>query len=222
MLGHKHAVNRKPASDALRAHAFVSLRRECLGRNVDIALALALAQERLDGVGQLAFLRCPADRLPLLHQVKERVDADVGRGLTPLEIKKVELATDVEPDHHVHAVVAAACADRVIGGPVDVHLLARRQRRVPVKPLGPEVVTLFRRGALLEERRPARRQLPLTLLTEEVAIRVLWIQVPQKLGLQRPGVVAVVGQLVATGVPQHVHVTLNTEIRRCSSPLDHP
>jgi hypothetical protein len=53
-----------------------------------------------------------------------------------------------------------------------------------------------------------------------VSGRVL-VAMPQ-VGLQRPGIVAIVRQLVAARVPKHVGVGFNTQISRRSRAFDHP
>ena len=42
-----------------------------------------------------------------------------------------------------------------------------------------------------------------------------------EVGLQRPGIVALVGQGEATGVPQHVGMGLEAQLGGFASPLDH-
>ena len=42
-----------------------------------------------------------------------------------------------------------------------------------------------------------------------------------QIGLQRPGVHAVIGELEAAGVPQHVRVRWETETSRDAEPRDH-
>ena len=53
-----------------------------------------------------------------------------------------------------------------------------------------------------------------------VAHRVLDVAVPQ-IGLQRAGIDAVIGELEAAGVAQHVRVHWETEIGRNAKPRDH-
>jgi hypothetical protein len=54
-----------------------------------------------------------------------------------------------------------------------------------------------------------------------VARRILNVSMAQ-VSLQRSGVVAVVGQLVATGVSKHMGMGFDAEIGRRRGPLDHP
>jgi hypothetical protein len=42
-----------------------------------------------------------------------------------------------------------------------------------------------------------------------------------KVGLQRTSVVASIGQRIATGVPEHMRVDLNPQLRGTPSSLDH-
>lgn len=61
--------------------------------------------------------------------------------------------------------------------------------------------------------KPRRRQLSVTN-------RVLNIPVPE-ISLQSPGVVPLVGQRVATGVPQHVRMRLEGQLSLPTCTLDH-
>jgi len=54
-----------------------------------------------------------------------------------------------------------------------------------------------------------------------VARRILDVAVAE-IGLDRPRVVAVIGELVAAGMSWHVGVRLDTQIGRGGCPLDHP
>ena len=87
------------------------------------------SEERADAGLDLPALLGPADRLPLQHEVAERLDPLVRRRLLAPQVEQVHAALRVEADHHMHGVVAAAGAHRVIGGAVGAQGPAESVRR---------------------------------------------------------------------------------------------
>jgi hypothetical protein len=89
-----------------------------------------------------------------------------------------------------------------LGGLQSIKLFAR------YPPLSPKAASIPK-----EFLKPLRRQ-------SGIARRILNIAMPE-IGLDRPRVVAIVGELIATGMAQHVGVRLDAQVGRVGCTLDH-
>ena len=91
--------------------------------------------------------------------------------------------------------------------------------------LDPVAIPIVRGSGTAEMTKPSRKALAPKVLEPcrrqlGVAHRVLYVSVPE-IGLQRPGVVAGIGQRIATGMPKHVGMNPELEARLDAGPLHH-
>ena len=86
------------------------------------------------------------------------------------DIKEIHAIFRVDPDHHMHRVVAAMGGDGVVRSAIDVERLARRLARIGAEPLVLEVIPGLGRRPLLVERRPVARKLRRLLVAQKAGV----------------------------------------------------
>src|SRR5690606_31959371 len=127
VLVNVEAIHRHAATNGLRPDRLVAPSGETLTSDVCAPLQHALDEEWSNAALDLPRFFSPANGLPLQNQATECIDPNIRRGLPAPEIEQIHAAFWIEPNHHMHGVVATARRDGVVRAAIDEHLLVGRK-----------------------------------------------------------------------------------------------
>src|SRR5579859_107565 len=154
---HSQAMDGNAPPDRLRPHCLVRPRREVLTSHIGTLFPHGAHQERPNASANLPGLLGPSRWLPTLYQIAERLNPDVGRGLSTPQVEQPKITFGVNTNHAVDSIVSPITCDCIVRRAIYFEAGPWWHGRDADDPLTPEVIAGLRCRALLVKRAPGPR-----------------------------------------------------------------